>query len=458
MQASDHSGVFNFAAWVKQYELDEIKSLLEEMSMCSLESLSTDNPNFLKLMCDDRFIDKSHLMRNIIDGINALKDKHTLTVSYKQRINIENQLQDLDNVCNEQQLFDDYQFQRQEQLENLNKLKQLRENEIDEMKQQIDDEFIKIYGMLRSKKTSLAQKINAFKNTLNEFIEYKRKEIKQFDIKMSKFCSQKSETKQHYQKQLNLSLDLDPENGAKLLEIKKNYAEIHKFMNMANIAPDTEYKLDLIQSAERFTELRENIRNCMFIKSFDETLNLRPSKTAQIRKMKTHKKTLLDENMRLKVSQQALKAKVNQQQKKLKMVQNTLNIQLFNKPKTNKKNQNRARDDQKNDEEVKNIRKFGGYRTRIDPMTHGPSQAATEWRRMQIDIGKNSMGYQNLVKLCPGYTKNKKKGWKLDIDMIEQPKIDAKCGKKRWVGRYKKWRQFLHEFDNIDDVESKMKK
>ena len=174
--------------------------------------------------------------------------------------------------------------------------------------------------------------------------------------------------------------------------------------------------------------------------------------------MKTHKKTLLDENMRLKVSQQALKAKINQQQKKLKMVQNTLNIQLFNNPKTNKKNQNRARDDQKNDEEVKNIRKFGGYRTRIDAVTHGPSQAATEWRRMQIDIGRNSMGYQNLIKLCPGYTKNKKKGWKLDIDMIEQPKIDAKCGKKRWVGRYKKWRQFLHEFDNIDNVESKMKK
>ena len=135
---------FDFSSWVEKYCLTEIKSLLEEMDMCSLETLSTDNPNFLKLICDDRFyINKSYIIKNIIDGINLLKVTQTLTCSYKQRLNIENQLQSLNNLCNEQQLFDDFQFQRQQQLENLNKLKQIRYKEIDEMKQKIDYEHKK---------------------------------------------------------------------------------------------------------------------------------------------------------------------------------------------------------------------------------------------------------------------------------------------------------------------------
>ena len=52
------------------------------------------------------------------------------------------------------------------------------------------------------------------------------------------------------------------------------------------------------------------LEDCMFIKSFDEKLNLKPSRIAQIRRMKAHKKTLMDENMRLKISQQQLKVEI----------------------------------------------------------------------------------------------------------------------------------------------------
>jgi len=142
-----------------------------------------------------------------------------------------------------------------------------------------------------------------------------------------------------------------------------------------------------------------------------------------------------------------------------------MNLQLFG-------HKTQQRDDQKNDGESTEIKKkqritkerivsmniFRG--NRADKGIRGPSPAAIEWRRSQIEYGKNCIGYKNLINLYPDYELNKKKGkgWKFDFAMIEMPKLEEKVGKKRWVGRYKKWRQFLHEFDNLESVIAKMRK
>jgi len=73
-----------------------------------------------------------------------------------------------------------------------------------------------------------------------------------------------------------------------------------------------------------------------------------------------------------------------------------------------------------------------------------PSEGATNWRLKQISYGKNTEGYKNFVKKFP----NKDLRFRYMHDLVPTPDAKEKIGKKRWVGKYQKWRKFLHQFDN----------
>ena len=61
---------------------------------------------------------------------------------------------------------------------------------------------------------------------------------------------------------------------------------------------------------------------------------------------------------------------------------------------------------------------------------------------------------------CPEEpTGTKYQNWKLkfDIEIQLSPAAEDKIGKKRWTGKYAKWREFLHKFDDIDTVMAAIK-
>lgn len=72
-----------------------------------------------------------------------------------------------------------------------------------------------------------------------------------------------------------------------------------------------------------------------------------------------------------------------------------------------------------------------------------PSSDATEWREKQIKYGKNTIGYKSFINKYP----NKDLRFRLNNNLISTPDKNEKIGKKRWVGKYQKWRKFLHKFD-----------
>jgi len=77
-----------------------------------------------------------------------------------------------------------------------------------------------------------------------------------------------------------------------------------------------------------------------------------------------------------------------------------------------------------------------------------PSQGATDWRHKQISYGKNTVGYRNFVRKHP----NKDLRFRHLNSLVSTPDAKEKIGKKRWVGKYQKWRKFLHQFDSAEDT------
>ena len=75
-----------------------------------------------------------------------------------------------------------------------------------------------------------------------------------------------------------------------------------------------------------------------------------------------------------------------------------------------------------------------------------PSSGAIEWREKQIFYGKNTIGYKNFIKKYPNKELNR-----LNNSLLSTPDPTEQIGKKRWVGKYQKWRKFLHQFDNEGD-------
>jgi len=75
-----------------------------------------------------------------------------------------------------------------------------------------------------------------------------------------------------------------------------------------------------------------------------------------------------------------------------------------------------------------------------------PSAEAIEWRAKQINLGKGTQGYMNFIKIYP----NKDLRFRLGNNLLSTPTKNERIGKKRWVGKYQKWRKFLHKFDEID--------
>eukprot|EP01103_Thecamoeba_quadrilineata_P013283 TRINITY_DN3642_c0_g1_i1.p1 TRINITY_DN3642_c0_g1~~TRINITY_DN3642_c0_g1_i1.p1 ORF type:complete len:460 (+),score=120.83 TRINITY_DN3642_c0_g1_i1:82-1461(+) len=62
-----------------------------------------------------------------------------------------------------------------------------------------------------------------------------------------------------------------------------------------------------------------------------------------------------------------------------------------------------------------------------------------ETRQRQIDIGKNTIGYQNYVKLIPP---EKRKRYD-----PQTPNKFQVCSKRSWDGQIKKWRRLVHQYD-----------
>jgi len=78
-----------------------------------------------------------------------------------------------------------------------------------------------------------------------------------------------------------------------------------------------------------------------------------------------------------------------------------------------------------------------------------PSQGATDWRQKQLSYGKNTVGYRNFLQKYP----NKDLRFRHMHSLVSTPDAKEKIGKKRWVGKYQKWRKFLHQFDSSDSGE-----
>jgi len=75
-----------------------------------------------------------------------------------------------------------------------------------------------------------------------------------------------------------------------------------------------------------------------------------------------------------------------------------------------------------------------------------PSAEATEWRMKQIKLGKQTQGYLNFIKIYP----DKDLRFRLSNNLCSTPDKNERIGKKRWGGKYKKWRKFLHKFDDME--------
>merc|ERR1712190_182800 len=78
-----------------------------------------------------------------------------------------------------------------------------------------------------------------------------------------------------------------------------------------------------------------------------------------------------------------------------------------------------------------------------------PSAEALEWRTKQIKLGKQTKGYLNFIRIYP----DKDLRSRLSNNLCSTPDKNERIGKKRWGGKYKKWRKFLHKFDDLDAEE-----
>eukprot|EP01083_Nonionella_stella_P166286 555620_1 len=72
-----------------------------------------------------------------------------------------------------------------------------------------------------------------------------------------------------------------------------------------------------------------------------------------------------------------------------------------------------------------------------------PSNQQLKWREKQMGLGKSCKQYEAL---CCEYSA---------IADTYAPLISLRCGKKRWQGRYKKWRRLLHRlYENHMNINS----
>ena len=111
--------------------------------------------------------------------------------------------------------------------------------------------------------------------------------------------------------------------------------------------------------------------------------------------------------------------------------------------------------DLKNETEtaLKLITSKNWFQNRCKRQQHIVSARAEQWRQRQIDIAKQTLEYKQLLEMYPNYESAK---WrKENPQFFEMPKINEKIGKKRWSGKMKKYRAFLHGFaankNQIDD-------
>ena len=83
------------------------------------------------------------------------------------------------------------------------------------------------------------------------------------------------------------------------------------------------------------------------------------------------------------------------------------------------------------------------------------SDKQKEWRRRQIQIAKGTEGYRNLVQMHPAYLRDnpsRSSRRKCFPAMVYPPDVHENIGKKRWAGKYRQWRLFLHGFTKNADV------
>ncbi|EGC35918.1 hypothetical protein DICPUDRAFT_151672 [Dictyostelium purpureum] len=64
-------------------------------------------------------------------------------------------------------------------------------------------------------------------------------------------------------------------------------------------------------------------------------------------------------------------------------------------------------------------------------------------RQKQIDYGKNTQGYKNYIELL-----NSNPNFMNETNNVKIPCIFQKCSKRSFDGQIKKWRRFLHQFDD----------
>lgn len=134
------------------------------------------------------------------------------------------------------------------------------------------------------------------------------------------------------------------------------------------------------------------------------------------------------------------------------------------KQSTSKYNEREQKDEEQDHERTQpNIvvhrvyrRRMVSHRNRGDFIAVSGQQMA--WRTKQLQIGRESQEYRDLLKLYPGYSMDSKqsivnaKG--LNYDFVYPPKIGDQVSKRKWTRRYKKWRGFLHQITTSGPITS----
>eukprot|EP01083_Nonionella_stella_P065360 171193_1 len=179
-KSGEGNGLFDFERWVCKYSLTAIKDCFVENDMTTLNTLNMDNDNFSKLMQDQRVLGKAHLIPNIIKGIRSLKEKqkeheaHQLVFMTESEHAVFSKTQDyIDELCTIETELNSkikiaFESKKQVNAEILRQYKQNNLATLDQMSDDIDHHFAKMYEALKRKQNAIKIQINECKTKVND--------------------------------------------------------------------------------------------------------------------------------------------------------------------------------------------------------------------------------------------------------------------------------------------------
>eukprot|EP01083_Nonionella_stella_P269534 912123_1 len=176
--SGEGDGLFDFERWIRKHNLTEIQACFIEHDMNTLNTLSMDNDNLSTLMQDQRVLGKPHLIPNIIKGIQSLRKQqkehavHQLVFMTESEHNVfsktQDYIDDLSKLENELNSKIKIAFGRKKQEDAVILRKYMVHNlsALDQMSDDIDEHFAKMYEALERKQNAMNGQIDERKTKL----------------------------------------------------------------------------------------------------------------------------------------------------------------------------------------------------------------------------------------------------------------------------------------------------